>query len=131
MPPRRNRHINPSVLLGNPTEIKLIFFTGSFSALLLTSLTRNTCILVRFYHPEFPQRRAISSLSPDLRMCKSEREPCRACANHERGTLVRLRNSSTVPPPASQSEAAILQREPSKRDLSYIVERITGSSERR
>ena len=44
---------------------------------------------------------------------------------------MRLRNSSTVPPPASQSEAAILQREPSKRDLSYIVERISGSLERR
>ena len=44
---------------------------------------------------------------------------------------MRLRNSSTVPPPASQSEAAILQREPSKRALSYIVELISGSSEHR
>ena len=120
-----------SILLSNLTKIKLIFFTGSFSAFPLTSLTRNTCIFVRFYHPEFPQRRAISSLSPDLRMCKTEREPCCACANHERGTLLRLRRCCTVPPPASQSEAAILQREPSKRALSYIVQRISRSLERR
>ena len=59
------------------------------------------------------------------------REASCACAVVERGALVRMRCSCTVPPPASQSEAAILQREPSKRALSYIVELISGSSEHR
>ena len=38
------------------------------------------------------------------------REASCACAAVERGVLVRMRCSSTVPPPASQSEAAILQK---------------------